>query len=63
MLTQFEREKIGVVCICDVVLFLLSHIDWKRGEKVKHHAIVKRLMRHPPWAVQRVTLKVDVVLE
>ncbi len=25
--------------IRDVVLFLLSHVDWKRGEKVKHHAI------------------------
>ena len=26
---------------CDVVLFLLSRVDRKRGEKVKHHAIVK----------------------
>ncbi len=30
--------------ICDVVLFLLSRVDWKRGEKVKHHTIVKQLM-------------------
>ncbi len=30
--------------ICDVVLLLLSRVDRKRGEKVKHHAIVKRLM-------------------
>ncbi len=27
--------------ICDVVLFLLSRVDRKRNEKVKHHAIVK----------------------
>jgi hypothetical protein len=36
----------------DVVLFLLSCIDGKCSEKVKHHAIVKRLARHSPWAFQ-----------
>ncbi len=46
--------------IRDIVLFLLSCIDRERGEKVKHHAIVKQLMGHSPWALQRVTLKVDV---
>ncbi len=38
--------------IQDVVLFLLSCIDGKRSEKVKHHAIVKRLARHSPRAFQ-----------
>ncbi len=38
--------------IRDVVLFLLNCIDGKRSEKVKHHAIVKRLMRRSPWAFQ-----------
>jgi hypothetical protein len=42
--------------ICDVVLFLLSRVDGERGEKVKHHAIVKQLARHSPWAFQGVTL-------
>jgi hypothetical protein len=46
--------------ICDVVLFLLSRIDRKRSEKVKHHAIKKRLTQHSPWALHRFTLKVDV---
>ncbi len=46
--------------IGDVVLFLFSRVDWKRGEKVKHHAIVKQLMRYSPWALQRVTLEGDV---
>ncbi len=46
--------------IRNVVLFLLSRVDQKHGEKVKHHAIVKRLTRHSPWAFQSVTLKVDV---
>jgi hypothetical protein len=46
--------------ICDVLLFLLSRVDWKREEKVKHHAIKKRLTRHSPWAFQSVILKVDV---
>ncbi len=36
----------------DVVLFLLSCIDGKHCEKVKHHAIVKRLARHSPRAFQ-----------
>jgi hypothetical protein len=36
----------------DVVLFLLSCVDGKRSEKVKHDAIVKRLARHSPWAFQ-----------
>ncbi len=44
----------------DVVLFLLSCVNQKRGEKVKHHAIVNQLMRHSPWAFQSVTLKVDL---
>ena len=30
--------------ICDVVPLLLSRIIWEHGEKVEHHAIVKRLM-------------------
>jgi hypothetical protein len=42
--------------ICDVVLFLLSRVDGKCGKKVKHHAIIKRLARHSPWAFQGVTL-------
>ena len=42
--------------ICDILLFLLSRIDGERGEKVKHHAIIKRLVRHSPWAFQGVTL-------
>ncbi len=46
--------------ICDVVLFLLSRVDQKRGEKVKHHAIMKQLTQHSPWAFQSATLKVDV---
>ncbi len=46
--------------ICNVVLFLLSHVDRKRGEKVKHHAIAKRLTQHSPWALHCLTLKVDV---
>ncbi len=45
--------------IRDILLFLLSRVVWKRGEKVKHHAIVKQLMQYSPWALQRVTLKVD----
>ncbi len=36
----------------DVVLFLLSCIDGKRSERVNHHATVKRLARHSPWAFQ-----------
>jgi hypothetical protein len=36
----------------DAVLFLLSCIDGKRSEKVKHHAIVKQVARHSPWAFQ-----------
>jgi hypothetical protein len=36
----------------DVLLFLLSCIDGERSEKVKHHAIVKQLARHSPWAFQ-----------
>ncbi len=43
-----------------VVLFLLSRVDWKRGEKVKHHTVAKQLTQHSSWALQRVTLKVDV---
>ncbi len=46
--------------IRDVVLFLLSPVDRKCGEKVKHHAIKERLTQHSPWALQHVTLKVDV---
>ncbi len=46
--------------IRDILLFLLSRVDRKRSKKVKHHAIVKRLMKHSPWALQRVNLKVDV---
>ncbi len=46
--------------IGDVVLFLLSRVDRKCGEKVKHLAIEKQLMRHSPWALLCVTLKVDV---
>ncbi len=42
--------------IRDIVLFLLSRVDGGRGEKVKHHAIVKQLARHSPWAFQGVTL-------
>ncbi len=42
--------------IHNIVLFLLSHVDGERGEKVKHHTIVKRLARHSPWAFQGVTL-------
>ncbi len=26
--------------IRDIVLFLLSRVDWKGGEKVKHHTIL-----------------------
>ncbi len=44
----------------DVVLLLLSCIDGKRSEKVKHHAIIKQLARHSPWAFQCDTLKVDI---
>jgi hypothetical protein len=29
--------------ICYVVLFLLSRVDRKRGEQVKHHAIAEQL--------------------
>ncbi len=42
--------------IHDIVIFLLSHVDGEHSEKVKHHAIVKRLARHYPWAFQGVTL-------
>jgi hypothetical protein len=44
----------------DIVLFLLSCIDGKRSEKVKHHAIVEQLARRSPWAFQGDTLKVDL---
>ncbi len=44
----------------DVVLFLLSCIDGKRSEKVKHDTVVKRLARHSPWAFQWDTLKVHI---
>jgi hypothetical protein len=39
--------------IGDIVLFLLSCIDGKHSEKVKHDAVVKQLARHSPWAFQR----------
>jgi hypothetical protein len=39
--------------ICDIVHFLLSCVDGKRSEKVKHAAVVKLLARHSPWAFQR----------
>ncbi len=42
--------------IRDIVLFLLSSIDGKCSEKVRHDAIIKQLARHPPWAFQSVTL-------
>jgi hypothetical protein len=42
--------------IRDVVLFLLSSVDGKHSEKVKHDAIVNLLARHSPWAFQRDTL-------
>jgi hypothetical protein len=45
----------------DLDIFLLSYINGKRSEKVKHHAIVERLARHPPWAFQGDTLKVDLL--
>ncbi len=61
--TQYELAYVDALglpkYILDVVLFLLSHIDGKRSEKVKHHKILKRLARHYPWAFQRVTLIVD----
>ncbi len=41
--------------ICDIVLFLLSRVDGERGEKVKHHAIVKQLARHSPFGPSRVS--------
>jgi hypothetical protein len=44
--------------IGDVVIFLLCCIDGKRGEQVKHHAIVKQLARHSPWAFMSDTLKI-----
>jgi hypothetical protein len=40
----------------DVELFLLSCIDGKRSEKMKHHAIVKQVMQHSPWAFYLDTL-------
>ncbi len=42
--------------IWDVVLFLLSCVDGKRSEKVKHDAVVKQFARHSPWAFQWDTL-------
>jgi hypothetical protein len=42
--------------ISDIVLFLLSCVDGKRSEKVKHDAVLKLLARHPPWAFQRLAL-------
>ncbi len=27
--------------VCDVILLLLSRVDWKHGEKVEQHAIIK----------------------
>ncbi len=39
--------------IGDVVLFLLSCVDGKRSEKVKHDTVFKQLARHSPWAFQR----------
>ncbi len=42
--------------IGDIVLFLLCRIDGERGEKVKHDAVVKRLLRHSPLAFRRDTL-------
>jgi hypothetical protein len=34
--------------IGDIVLFLLSCVDGKQSEKVKHDAVVKQLVRHCP---------------
>jgi hypothetical protein len=34
--------------IGDIVLFLLSCIDGKHSEKMKHDAVVKRHTRHSP---------------
>ncbi len=42
--------------ICDIVLFLLSRVDGEHGEKVIHHAIIKQLARHSPWAFQSAIL-------
>jgi hypothetical protein len=39
--------------IGDILLLLLSCIDEKCTEKVKHDAVVKQLARHSPWAFQR----------
>ena len=39
--------------IGDLVLFLLSCVDGKRSEKVKHDTVVKQHTRHSPWAFQR----------
>ncbi len=39
--------------IDDIVLFLLSCIDGKQIEKVKHDTVAKGLARHSPWAFQR----------
>jgi hypothetical protein len=46
--------------IGDVVLFLLCHIDGEHSEQVKHHATVKQLARHSPWAFMRDTLKIHI---
>jgi hypothetical protein len=33
-----------------VVLFLLSRVVGKHGNKVEHDAVIKQLMRQSPWA-------------
>jgi hypothetical protein len=46
--------------IGDIVLFLLSCVNGKRSEKVKHDAVVKQLTRHSPWVFQRDALSVHI---
>jgi hypothetical protein len=39
--------------IGDLELFLLSCVDGELSKKVKYDPVVKQLVRHSPWALQR----------